>query len=88
VVLRMFNSLHRWTCVLHFVLVISTGTVYFAVVCCSSLQGNRQIKASVVRSKSCSLKCSSAAALLLGSRVRVPVRAWILVSRVYRVLCT
>jgi hypothetical protein len=28
VVLRMFN---RWTCVLHFVLVISTGTVYSAV---------------------------------------------------------
>jgi hypothetical protein len=36
-VLRMFNSLYRWTCVLHFVLVISTGTVYSAVQRCREM---------------------------------------------------
>lgn len=77
--LLVFNSLHRWTCVLNFVLVISTGTVYSAIVCCSSLQ----IKAGVVRSKSCSLTRSSVAVLLLGSPVRVPLRAWMFVSCVY-----
>ena len=53
---------------------------WYSIFCCSSLKGNRQIKARVVRSKSCSLTRSSAAALLLGSRVRVPLRAWMFVS--------
>ena len=42
VVLRMFNSLHRWMCVLHFVLVISNGTVYSAVHRCREIGGLKQ----------------------------------------------